>query len=87
MNKDLQQFRFVREVEGKVNGYGGTEVETNQVVDLEPQWAKKAAKNPDYEVYYPGETVVTENAEGVMTDEQLEEATAPEKPAAKKATK
>jgi uncharacterized protein YjcR len=77
MSKELQQFRFIKEVEGKVGGYGGQQVATGDVIGLEPKWAKKAAKNPDYETYYPDETVMTDNGEGVMTDEQLEEATAP----------
>jgi hypothetical protein len=76
----MTQYRFIKQVESKVNGYHGTQVSTGNIVELEGAFAAKADNNPDYERFYPGETEVVENSEGTfaeMSEAELEKATAP----------
>jgi len=44
------KFKFVKKVEGEVNGYRGTKVKTGDTVELDDIMAFKAALNPDYEL-------------------------------------
>lgn len=43
------KFKFIKEVEGKVNAYGGNQVSTGDVIELEGFLAEKAMCNPDFE--------------------------------------
>ena len=79
-----QKFRFIKEVSEPVNGYNGAEVSTGDIVELDGDCKRKARNNPDYEIYYPGESEVVDTGDGTfdapadeLTDDELEKATAP----------
>jgi hypothetical protein len=48
------KFRFITQVDEPVNSYGGVQVSTGDIVELDGPLADKASRNPNYEVVKPG---------------------------------
>jgi len=44
------KFKFVKKVDGYVNGYNGKKVKTGDIVEIDDMMLIKATVNPDYEL-------------------------------------
>ena len=47
------KFKLVKEVDGKVRTYDGSEIETGETVELNDHFSAKALNNPDYKQVKP----------------------------------
>ena len=54
------KFKFIKEVEGTVNNYDGTQIATGDITDLSELMSQKALRNPHYKVV--GDATVTVNS-------------------------